>query len=81
MPKKKVKRKRMKTMLGFCANVRTGWAMKIKSNRIRYMSFSLIRYVLFWGFVLVQRELDKSLLQLRDNLAFGKEVFLGIAKL
>ena len=33
------------------------------------------------GIVLVQRELDKSLLQLRDNLAFGKEVFLGIAKL
>jgi hypothetical protein len=29
----------------------------------------------------VQRELDKSLLQLRDNLAFGKEVFLGISKL
>jgi len=31
--------------------------------------------------VLVQRELDKSLLPLRDNLSFGKEVFLGIAKL
>jgi len=31
--------------------------------------------------VLVQRELDKSLLPLRDNLSFGKEVFLGITKL
>ena len=28
--------------------------------------------------VLVQRELDKSISQLRDSLAFGKEVFLGI---
>jgi len=27
------------------------------------------------GFVLVQRELDKSSLRLRDNLAFSKEVF------
>jgi len=26
--------------------------------------------------VLVQRELDKSILQLRESLAFGKEVFL-----
>ncbi len=31
--------------------------------------------------VLVQRELDKSSLRLRESLAFGKEVFLGIAKL
>ena len=31
--------------------------------------------------VLVQRELDKSTSLLRDCLAFGKEVFLGITKL
>ena len=31
--------------------------------------------------VLVQRELDKSTSLLRDCLAFGKEVFLGIRKL
>jgi len=30
--------------------------------------------------VLVQRELDKSTSLLRDCLAFGKEVFLGIAR-
>jgi hypothetical protein len=27
--------------------------------------------------ILVQRELDKSLLRLKDSLVFGKEVFLG----
>jgi len=32
------------------------------------------------AFVLVQRELDKSTSLLRDCLAFGKEVFLGIAR-
>jgi len=32
-------------------------------------------------YVLVQRELDKPILHLRESLAFGKEVFLGIAKL
>jgi len=31
--------------------------------------------------ILVQRKLDKSSLQLRDNLAFGKEVFLGIGEI
>ena len=33
------------------------------------------------GGVLVQRELDKSTLLLRECLAFGKEVFLGIGEL
>jgi len=31
-------------------------------------------------FVLVQRELDKSILRLRESLAFGKEVFLGMGE-
>jgi|GEM_PF-813213 len=36
--------------------------------------------LLFWDTVLVQRELDKSILQLRESLAFGKEVFLGMGE-
>jgi hypothetical protein len=32
------------------------------------------------GFVLVQRELDNFTLRLRECLAFGKEVFLGIGE-
>jgi len=31
--------------------------------------------------VLVQRKLDKSFLRLRESLAFGKEVFLGIGEI
>jgi len=43
--------------------------VKVKPGTIKKYRYSV---------VLVQRELDKFLLRLREYLAFGKEVFLGM---
>jgi len=42
---------------------------------IDFLNFGIKIYQLIFAYVLVQPELDKSLLQLRDKLAFGKRFF------
>jgi len=84
------------TLLGdYCRNFeeKLRWEKKVTTGNIPSFREHITRLLqqfrralcrmFIWGklgHVLVQRELDKSTSLLRDCLAFGKEVFLGIAR-